>query len=194
MGGHAKAGHIDTDNAHTVNLFGQQIKGHAGGGRYAQVNYHYGIVFIGIGELVYGLTDVLEQLSCNQGFRVKRHVAHSAPGAVEVGGEGQPVNATGRATQDGGRATHAQADSQGSKGWAHTLGLVVGPHRVVFRVLVQSSLIGLLGRLVTQLPAAPGATRRFRLTLIDQRNRVLHGVVLVRHRHKQPLVRAGQFC
>ena len=122
---HAETGHVDADDAHAVDFLGQQVERHAGSGRHAQVDDDDRVVLGRVGELVDGVTDVLEQLAGDQRLRVERDVADAALGAVEVRGEGKTVNAAGRARQDGRRTAHAQADAQRAEGRAHRLRLVV---------------------------------------------------------------------
>jgi hypothetical protein len=64
-------------------------------------------------------------------FGIERHIADRAPRAVEMRGEGQAVDAAGRARQDRRRAPHAQTDAQGAEGRAHGLRLVMRTDRIV---------------------------------------------------------------
>jgi hypothetical protein len=123
---HAEARHIDTDDAHTVDLFRQQVQGHTGGGRHAEVDQHDGVVLVRIGELVGRLAQVLEQLAGHQGLGIEGHVADGALGAVEVRGEGQAVDAAGASRTAPSPCAHTQADAQGTEGRAHALRLIVG--------------------------------------------------------------------
>ena len=65
--------------------------------------------------------DVLEQLARDQRLRVERHIAHGPPRAVEMRGEGQAVDAAGRAGQDRRGPPHAQTDAQRPEGRAHAI-------------------------------------------------------------------------
>jgi hypothetical protein len=103
--GHAEAGHIDADDAHAVDGLGQQLQRHAAGRGHAQVDDdHRCRTWPGRPACMHGVADVLEQLAGDQAFAVEGHVAHAAARAVEMRGEGQAVDAAGRAAQDGGRA------------------------------------------------------------------------------------------
>ncbi len=135
MGGDAEAGHVDADDAHAVDDLRQHLQRHAGSRRHAQIGDDNGVVFFRIGHFVDGVADVLEQLAGHEAFAVERHVAHRAPCTVEVGREGQAVNAAGGAGQDRGRAAHTQADTERAESGAHALGLVVRPLRIVLGVL-----------------------------------------------------------
>ena len=141
MGGNAKTGHIDTDDAHTVDFPGQQLQRHAAGGRYTQVDDDDGVQLVRIGLVVDRLTDVFEQLAGNQRLGVERHITHAAAGAVEMAGECETVDAAGRAGKNGERTAHAQAYAQRTESRAHALRLVVRSRgriqRIVFGVLCQ---------------------------------------------------------
>ena len=66
MSGYAKAGDINTNDAHTVNLVGEQIQRHARCSRHAEVDYHHCVVFIGVGQFVDRFADILKQLTRHQ--------------------------------------------------------------------------------------------------------------------------------
>ena len=143
MRGHAETGHVDADDAHAVDLLGQQLQRHAAGRGHAQVDDDDAVVQGRVGLLVHRLADVLEQLAGDQRFAVEGHVADAAPRAVEMRGEGQPVDAAGAAAQDGVRAAHAQPHAQRAEGRAHALRLVVRAgafgQRIVLGVLLPAS-------------------------------------------------------
>ena len=96
MRGHAKARHVDADDAHAVDVLGQQLQRHAAGRGHAQVDDDHRVVQRRVSLLEDGFADVLEQLARDQALAVERHVAHGAARTVEVGGEGQAVHAAGR--------------------------------------------------------------------------------------------------
>ena len=125
MGRDAEAGNVDADDANAVDRLGKQAKRHAGGAGDAKVGDDDRVVEGGIGEVVDRLADVLEQLAGDQRFRIERHVADGAPGPIEVRGEGQAIDAAGRAREHCRRAAHSEADAQAPKGRAHGLWLVV---------------------------------------------------------------------
>ena len=151
MRGHAETGHVDADDAHAVDLFRQDLQRHAAGGRHAQIDDHDRVVERRIGLLVDRFADVLEQLAGDQALAVEGHVADAAARAVEMRGEGQAIDAAGRARQDRRGAAHAQTDAQRAEGRAHALRLVVRAGfrvlRIVLRVLREDfRLAGRLGR------------------------------------------------
>ncbi len=128
---HAEARNVDPDDPHPVDLAGQEPQRHAGGGRDAEIDDHHRVVERRIGGLAHRVADVLEQLAGDERLGVERHVADGPPRAVEMRGEGQPVDAAGRARQDRGGAAHPQAHPQRPEGRAHALRLVVRAGRVV---------------------------------------------------------------
>jgi hypothetical protein len=71
VGRDAEARHVDADDADAVDLLGQQLQRHAGGGRDAEVGHDDGVVELGVGELEDGLADVLEQLAGDQRLGVE---------------------------------------------------------------------------------------------------------------------------
>ena len=147
MGRHAEARHVDADDAHAVDFVRQQIERHAGRGRHAQIDDDDGVVQRRIGELEHRFADVLEQLAGDQRFGIERHVADRAPRAVEVRGEGQAIDAAGRAGQDRRGAAHAQADAQRAEGRTHALRLVVRTLGIVGGVAIENlALAGRRGR------------------------------------------------
>ena len=139
--GHAKARHINADDSHAVDVFGQQLQGHAARSGHTQIDDDNGVVLCRVRLVVNRFADVLEQLARDQRLGIKRHVAHAAPRAVEMRGECKAVHAAGRARQNGGSAAHAQAYTQCTKGRAHALWLVVRTRvrlgGIVFGVLRQ---------------------------------------------------------
>ena len=112
MGRHAEARHIDADDADAVDFLGQQLQRHARRGGHAKIGDDHRVVKLGIGHLEDRLADVLEQLAGDQGFGIERHIADGAARAVEMRGEGQAIDAAGRAGQDGRGAAHAQPNPQ----------------------------------------------------------------------------------
>ena len=137
MGRDAEARHIDTDDAHAVDRFRQQLQRHAGGARHTKIGDHYGIVLVGVGDRVHRFADVLEQLAGDQGLGVERYIADRAARAIEMRGEGKTVHAAGGTGEDGRGASHPQPDAQRPKGRAHALRLVVRTGGVVLRILRQ---------------------------------------------------------
>ena len=95
MGRHAKARDVNANDAHPVNLVGEQIQRHARCGRHAEVDHHHRVVFVGVSQFVDGFADVLKQLASDQRLGVEGHIAHRALGTVEVRCKGQAVNAAG---------------------------------------------------------------------------------------------------
>ena len=137
MGGHAKTGHIDADDAHAIDGIGQQLQRHAGCGGHAQIGDHDGVIFFRIGHLEHRFANVFKQLAGHQCFRIERHIAHGAAGAIKMAGEGQAINAAGRTGQDGGGAAHAQAHAQAAERRAHGLRLVMRPLGIIRRITFQ---------------------------------------------------------
>ena len=95
------------------------------------------VVERGVGELEDRVADVLEQLAGDQRLGVERDVADGPPRAVEMGGEGQAVDAAGAAREHRRRAPHPQADAQRAERRAHALRLVVRSLRIVRRVALE---------------------------------------------------------
>ncbi len=155
---HAEAGHVDADDAHAVDLLRQQIQRYAGRRGHAQIDHHHGVVIRRLRRLEHRVADVLVQLPAHQRLGVERHVADGSLGAVEMRGEGQPVHAAGRATQDRRHAAHAQTHAQRAKRGAHRLRLVVRATRIVRLQPVQRlALAGRAGGLQHRLAAAMAA-------------------------------------
>jgi hypothetical protein len=171
VGRHAEARHVDGDDSDPVDLFRDLLDRHARSGRHAEVGDDDGIVVLGIGELDDSLTDVLVELAGDQRLGIERHVADGPPRPIEVGGEGQAVDAAGGARQHGGRALHPEADAQGPEGGTHALRLVVRADGVVGGIALESlALAGrhgrrlhLLGTGVAAGAVAGGGRRRRRL-------------------------------
>jgi hypothetical protein len=138
MGRHAETRHVDANDAHAVDLLREQIERHAGGSRHAQIDHHHGVVIGGFGGLENRVADILEKLAFDERFRIERHVADGAAGAVKMRREGQPINAAGGARENGGDALHPQAHAQRAEGRAHRLRLVVRPARVIGHQLVHA--------------------------------------------------------
>ena len=61
--GYAKARNINTNDPHTVNLVGEQIQRHARCGRHAEIDHDHCVVFVGVGQFMDGLADILKQLA-----------------------------------------------------------------------------------------------------------------------------------
>ena len=137
VGRHAEARHVDADDPHAVDLLGQEPQRHAGGGRHAQVDDDDRVVAVGIGERDDSLADVLEQLAGDQRLGIERHVADRPLRAVEVRGEGEAVDAAGRAAEHARGAAHAKPDAQRAEGRAHALRLVVRAQRIVAGVALE---------------------------------------------------------
>ncbi len=133
----AEARDVDADDAHAVDLAREQPQRDAGRRRHAQVCHHDRVVLLRISRLVHRFPDVLEQLPRDQGLGVERDVAHRAPRAVEVRGEGEPVHAAGGAGENRRRAAHAQSDAQRTERGTHRLRLVVRPLWIVARILLE---------------------------------------------------------
>ena len=110
--GHTETGHINTNDAHAVDFFGQQLQGHATGRGHTQIDDDDAIEFVRVGLFVHSFAYVFKQLACHQSLGVERHIAHGATRTIKMGSECQTVNTAGRAAQYGGSATHAQTDTQ----------------------------------------------------------------------------------
>ena len=81
---HTKTRYINTDNANSVDIFGQQLQRHTTRSRHAQVDDHYGVIFFWIRFVVDRLTNVFKQLTCDQRLRVKRYIPHATFSTVKV--------------------------------------------------------------------------------------------------------------
>ena len=165
MGRHAKSRHVDADDAHAVDLLRQGAQRHARRGGHAEIGDDDRVVERGIGEPMHRLADVLVEFSCDQSLGVERHVADRSLGAIEMRGEGEAVDAAGRARQHGGGAAHAQADTQGAEGRAHRLRLVVRSLRIILPKLLKQRPVAGSFRRARQLglaAMAAGALRRHR--------------------------------
>ena len=137
VGGNAEARHIDADDAHPVDLLRQQLQRHAGSRGNAEIGDDDGVVVLGLGEVEHRLADVLEQLARHQSLGIEGHVANAAARAIEVRGEGQAIDAAGRARKDRRGAAHAQANAQRSESGAHALRLVMRAQRIITRILLE---------------------------------------------------------
>ena len=158
MGRDAEARHVDADDAHAVDLLLEQPQRHAARRGDAQVGDHDRVVSFRIGEVFDRFLDVLEQLAGDQRFRGEGHIAHRPPRAVEVRGEGQAIDAAGRARQHGRGAPHPEAHPQRPEGGAHGLRLVMRADRIIGRILIEDIALacgagslghGVLGRAAT---------------------------------------------
>ena len=136
VGRYTKTGHINTNDAHTVDLFGQQLQRHAAGGGDTQVDDHDGIELRRVCLGVHRLADVFEQLAGDQGLGAEGYIAHTAARTVKMRCESQSVDAAGRARQNSLRAAHAQAHAQRTEGRAHALRLVMRTGVLVARVIL----------------------------------------------------------
>ena len=132
---HAEARNIYADDAHAINLLGQEPQGNPGSCRHAEIDDDDGVVFFGIGKLEDGLANVFEKLARHQCFRIERHISDRAAGAVKMRGESQSIDAAGRAGENCRRATHAKANAQGAESRTHALRLIVRTRWIVPRVL-----------------------------------------------------------
>ena len=112
---HTEARHVDPDDANAVDLLRQKFQRHARGGRHAEVDDDDGVVFIGLGEREDRLTDVLEEFAGDQSLGAEGDIADRALRAIEMRGEGQSIDAAGRAREHHRRAPHAQADAQATQ-------------------------------------------------------------------------------
>lgn len=110
---------------------GRPVERHAGGGRHAEIDDHDAVVIGGLRRLDHGGPNVLVELPAHQALRVERHVADGPPGAAEMRGEGEAVDATGRAREERRGAPHPQPDPQAAEARAHRSRLVVRAARVV---------------------------------------------------------------
>ena len=137
MGGNAEAGHVDADDAHTIDLFRQQVQRHAGRGRHAEVDDNDSVVIGRLRGLEHRIADVLVELATHERLGIEGHVADAAARTIEARGEGQAIDAAGGATEDRRDAAHPQADAQAAEGWAHRLRLVMRAARVVRDQLLQ---------------------------------------------------------
>ena len=94
VGGHPKTRHIDADDAHAIDLFGQQLQGHTAGGGYAQIDDDDGVKLGWVGLGMDRVADVLKQFAGDQGLGVEGDITHGAARTVEMRGEGQAIHAT----------------------------------------------------------------------------------------------------
>ena len=133
----AEPRNIDANDAHAIDLFGQEPQRHARGSRHAKIDDDDRVVLVGIGKLEDRVADILEQLAGDECLRIERHIADRAFGAVEVRGEGQSVDAACRAAKDGRGSPHPKANAQRAEGRAHALRLVVRADGIVARVALQ---------------------------------------------------------
>ena len=97
MGRHAKAWHINADNAHAIDLFRQQLQRHARSGGHAEIGDDDRVVKRRISHFKNGSADVFEQFARDQRFRIERHITNRALRTIEMGREGQAINAASRA-------------------------------------------------------------------------------------------------
>ena len=81
---HAKAWYINANDAHPVDVFGQQLQRDATGSGYAQINDDDGVVVGWVGLVVDRLADVFKQLAGYQAFRVEGDIADAALGTVKM--------------------------------------------------------------------------------------------------------------
>ena len=65
------------------------------------------------------------------------HIADRATRAVEMRGEGQPIDAAGRSRKHRGGAAHAQADAERAEGRTHALRLIVRADRIIGGVALE---------------------------------------------------------
>ena len=134
---HAESGNVDADDPDPVDLLRQELQGHPGRGRHAQVDDDDGVVERRVGEFVHRLADVLEQLAGDQRFGIERHIAYGAARPVEMRRESQAIHAARRPRQHRRRAAHSQADAQRAERRTHALRLIVRAGRIVGGVLRQ---------------------------------------------------------
>ena len=183
---HAEPRHVDADDAHAVDVLGQQLQRHTTGGRHAQVDDDHCVVLRRIRQLEHRFADVFEQLAGHQRFAVERHVTHAATRTVEVRGKSQSIDAAGRTRQHGRGTAHAQADTQRAEGRTHRLRLIVRTLRIIQCVLIQhTALAGGAGRtlqlVATGMAAQTVAFQRIGVDDLDVGN-VGHGGHLKRCR------------
>ena len=95
MGRHPKSGHVDADDANTIDFFRKYLQRHARGRGHAEVDHHDRVVQGRVRELEDGLTDVLKQFAGHQGLRIERHVTDAPARAIKVGRERQAIDAAG---------------------------------------------------------------------------------------------------
>ena len=137
MGGHTKAGHVYANNSNAIDFFGQELQRHTACGRHAEINNDERIKVLGIGLGVDRLANILKEFARDKRLGIKGHITHGSSSAIKMRCEGKAIDTAGTARQDGGRAAHAQTDTQRAKGRAHALGLVVGALGIIFGVLVK---------------------------------------------------------
>jgi hypothetical protein len=142
VSGHTKTWNVDSNDAHAIDLFGQQLQWHTTGRGHAEIDDDHGVITLRIRLGVNRLANVLKEFASDQGLGVKRYITNAATRPVEMGGEGEPIHAARRARQDCGSATHTQAHTQGAERRTHALRLIMRPLGVISRVLLQ----GLAGR------------------------------------------------
>jgi hypothetical protein len=99
-------------------------------------------------ELMYGFSDVLEQLASDERFRVEGHIADASTRAVEVRRESQTVDTAGRAAEHGCRSLHAQTDAKRAERGTHALWLIVRTLRVIARVTLEDGRLSGRGRCI----------------------------------------------
>ncbi len=134
---HAETGDVDPDDAHPVDFLRQEPQRNARRCRDAEVHDDDGVVFVRVGELEDRVPDILEELARDERLRIERHITDRALRPVKVRGEGQAVDATGRAAEDARGPAHAQSHAQRAEGGAHALRLIVRTDRIVVRVALE---------------------------------------------------------
>ena len=191
MGGHAEARHIDADDTDTIDDVRQQLQRHARCCWHTEIGDDDGIVQRRIRQLVHGVANILEQLAGDERFRVERYVTDGATGAVEMRGEGQAIDAAGRAGEHGRGAAHAQADTQRTECGAHGLRLVVRTLGIVCSVTIEHFGLAGLGRSIAHglgTSMAPSTFRHRRS--IGKRHRPGFKIERLRHCRRQPPAKA----
>ena len=154
----AETGHVDADDADAVDVLAQQMQRHTARGRHAEIGDDNRVVIGRIGEALDRLLDVFEQFAGDERFGAERHVTDRPFCAVEVRGEGQPVNAACRAREHRRRAPHAQAHAQRAESRTHRLRLVMRALRIVGGVAFEHFGLARLNRCRAQrVPARAAA-------------------------------------
>ncbi len=176
---HTKSRHVDADDAHTIDFFGQDLQWHTTGCWYTQIDDDDGVIQIRIGFFMDRVANVFEQLACHEGFRIKRHIAHASACAIKMRSEGQSINAASRARENGRRTTHAQANTQGTKRRAHALRLIMRAFWIVLCILIQRFTFACSARSGIQLIFAGMAAETIRLEGFrvgnNRNHRMAHG-------------------
>ena len=82
------------------------------------------------------VANIFKQLTGDQRFRIEGHITHRTARAIEMAGESQPIDAASTTGKDRRHTAHPEPNTQGPKGRAHGLRLVMRPARVISGELI----------------------------------------------------------